>query len=299
MLISLRTSDAGSASETSVPLSLPDTSSVRDAVRQAALPESEIDLIAVNGVIASLDTELHEKDELDLRFYQATEAPLPPELSGRGRSGYVEELLRAGRRGLDRLLEYVPARLNLSWVTAQLAVGGAYPTSDIKALGRLGITGVVDCRAEDSDDEQALRARGIDFLRLPTPDCHDLTQEALDRGVSWVTERLARREKVFVHCQHGVGRGPLLGCCVLVTQGLSPWDALTTIKARRWQASPNEEQLAALLEFAARHSGATADAARFPAAIANAPLAADENDREVSVPPLPAGERPAERSGAG
>ena len=30
-------------------------------------------------------------------------------------------------------------------------------------------------------------------------------------------------------------------------------DALKTMKTRRWQASPNEEQLSALLEYAERH----------------------------------------------
>jgi protein tyrosine phosphatase (PTP) superfamily phosphohydrolase (DUF442 family) len=252
-------SDAGHAPLASTVLTVEDGACVRDVVSHASLRDSHVEFISVGGVIASLDSELHDGDELELFIHQPEEPPLPPELQKRSAGSHLEGLIRVGRRGLDRLLEYVPSRLNLSWITNQLAVGGAYQSSDIKLLSRLGITAVVDCRAEDSDDERALQARGIAFLRLPTPDCHDLTQDALERGVVWVGERLARGEKVLVHCQHGVGRGPLLGCCVLVSQGMSPWDALTTIKAHRWQASPNEEQLNALLQFATRHSLGGAD----------------------------------------
>lgn len=173
---------------------------------------------------------------------------------------FVEGTLRYGRKGFARIAEFTPSRLNLSWVTNQLAVGGAFRTSDIPRLQRLGIRGVVDCREEATDDEVALRQHGIEFLRLPTPDVHQLTQTALDAGVAWVNERLDRGEKILVHCHHGVGRGPLLGCCVLMARGMTANDALTTMKTSRWQASPNEEQLSALLEYAQRQR--VQDAAR-------------------------------------
>ena len=198
--------------------------------------------------------------------------PSPPRGGGLGRGGapsasardlgltprtgfarFVEEVLRFGRKGFARVIEFAPTRLNLSWITDQLAAGGAFRTADIPRLQRMGITGVVDCREEASDDEAALRAHGIEFLRLPTPDVHQITQEALDTGVAWVNERLDRGAKVYVHCLHGVGRGPLLGCCVLVARGKTAAEALTTMKTRRWQASPNEEQINALIEYASRH----------------------------------------------
>ncbi|MEA2641412.1 MAG: hypothetical protein QOF51_2806 [Chloroflexota bacterium] len=162
---------------------------------------------------------------------------------------------------LGRLWRSVGARvvepwshdLNLSWITPQLAAGGAFQTAEISQLRRLGITAVVDCREEAGDDADALARSGIELLRLPTPDNHQLTQPALEAGVTWVNERLARGDRVFVHCMHGIGRGPLLGSCVLVSQGLSPQEALTTVKRKRWQAAPNEEQLDALLAFAERY----------------------------------------------
>ena len=167
----------------------------------------------------------------------------------------TDEPARFVRKGFARFAEFLPARLNLSWITPDLAVGGAFPMRHVPRLRRIGITAVVDCREEASDDEEALARHGISFLRLPTPDARDLSQDHLDLGVAWSAERLASGEKVYVHCWHGVGRGPLLVCCILVASGHSAADALGLVKARRWQSSPNEEQLGALLEYTRRRNG--------------------------------------------
>lgn len=162
----------------------------------------------------------------------------------------AEGAFRFVRKGFARVIEFTPTRLNLSWVTDELAVGGAFRASDIPRLRRLGIRTIVDCREEAQDDEARLTENGIAYLRLPTPDQHEITQADLGVGVQWVQERLARGDKVYIHCTHGVGRGPLLASCVLVADGASLEDALRLVRTRRWQASPNAEQLEALLSFA-------------------------------------------------
>lgn len=169
------------------------------------------------------------------------------------------ELARFVRKGFARVYEFAPTQLNLSWVTEQLAVGGAFRRSQIPRLKAMGVQGIIDCREEALDDAAALEAAGIEYLRLPTTDATALTQHALDAGVAWARERLARGDKVLVHCQHGVGRAPLLASCILVDGGLNPVDAVELVKRRRWQASPNEEQLNALLEFAERRNATGAD----------------------------------------
>src|ERR1700676_3659989 len=58
----------------------------------------------------------------------------------------------------------LPDRLNMSWVTQQLAVGGRVRLEDIPALARAGVTHVVDTRSEYCDDEQALHQHGIALL---------------------------------------------------------------------------------------------------------------------------------------
>ena len=161
-----------------------------------------------------------------------------------------EPLPRIGLRLLARLMEWLsdlqPKQLNYSQVTPQLAVGGAFKTSQIKLLKARGVAAVVDCRQEALDDHAALAAAGLDFLHVPTPDRYGFSFEQLHEGVEWV---LTRQGTTFLHCEHDVGRGPLMTCAVLVAQGHSAPEALRMVRTARWQAMPNDRQLAAMLAF--------------------------------------------------
>jgi protein-tyrosine phosphatase len=156
-------------------------------------------------------------------------------------------------RILARLFEWLtdlqPKQLNYSDVTPQLAVGGAFRHRQIKRLKQRGVTAVVDCRLEAEDDSQALSDAGIEFLHVPTPDRHGFTYAQMQQGVDWVLDQLADGGRAFLHCEHGVGRGPLMTCAVLVAQGYTAPQALRIVRQARWQALPNDRQLAALLDF--------------------------------------------------
>ena len=143
----------------------------------------------------------------------------------------------------------LPDRLNLSWVTDHLAVGGRVRPEDIRALRLLGVTHVIDTRSEYSDDEAALSNEHIELLYLPTPDTYPLTVEQLMQGAKWASEKIREGGHVLIHCEHGVGRSVLLTCAVLVDNGMSARDALELVKQKRWQAAPNQRQVARLREF--------------------------------------------------
>ena len=143
-------------------------------------------------------------------------------------------------------------KLNLDWVTPQLAVGGRFPIEAAEHLARqLGIRHVVDLRVEACDDEHLLREHGMTLLHLPTVDLRAVSEPMLDEGVRWVTKHLERGHKVYIHCAHGVGRSALLALCVLVAEGDSPLEALKRAKRARWQVSPSPEQLEAFMSWAA------------------------------------------------
>jgi protein-tyrosine phosphatase len=105
-----------------------------------------------------------------------------------------------------------------------------------------GIRAVVDLREEDCDDEATLGAASIELLHLPTADLEPATVGMLDRGVEFVSRRVAAGERVLIHCQHGIGRSPLLALCVLVDQGWEPLEALTHAKTMRAAVSPSRSQ---------------------------------------------------------
>jgi hypothetical protein len=151
-----------------------------------------------------------------------------------------------------------PLKLNLDWVTPLLAVGGRFPIEAAEHLAlELGIHHVVDLRVEECDDEYLLREHGITLLHLPTEDMRAVSRPMLCDGVRWVTRHLERGHKVYIHCEHGVGRSATLALCVLVAQGDSPLQALARAKRARWQVSPSPEQLETFMDWAkewrARH----------------------------------------------
>ena len=145
----------------------------------------------------------------------------------------------------------LPDQLNMDWVTTHLAVGGRVRPEDIVALGRSGVTHVIDTRAEYCDDADALAREHIQLLYLPTPDTFPLTVEQLTEGARWAAEHIEKDGRVLIHCEHGVGRSVLLTCCVLVYQGMSAPEALILAQQKRWQAAPNQRQITRLREFEA------------------------------------------------
>ena len=158
-----------------------------------------------------------------------------------------------------------PPAFDLSWVTAQLAVGGRLPLGAAERLVReQGIRHVVDLRVEDCDDEEVLREQGIELLHLPTRDACGVTLSMLDDGVAWVNDKLDQGQNVYVHCEHGIGRSALLALCVLVSRGDTPLRALARAKGARREISPSPEQLHAFRAWLAVRRARTGEDLAIP-----------------------------------
>ncbi|MGZ3640613.1 MAG: protein-tyrosine phosphatase family protein, partial [Ktedonobacterales bacterium] len=87
------------------------------------------------------------------------------------------------------------------------------------------------------------------LLYLPTPDTFPLTVEQLEEGSAWINRQIDDKQRVLIHCEHGVGRSVLLTAASLVARGTSAHDALALIQRERWQAAPNHRQIRRLQEF--------------------------------------------------
>ena len=156
-------------------------------------------------------------------------------------------------RSVARVVEWttkLPGRgMNVSQVNEWLWVGGSVSRSQYAALKAQGITAVIDLRAERVDDAAALAALGIELLHLPVTDRYPPSVEQLMKGVEWALPRLKAGGKLYMHCEHGVGRGPLMGLAVLVAQGADVKEAYRALRERRWQATLNDRQLGGLADF--------------------------------------------------
>lgn len=156
-------------------------------------------------------------------------------------------------RSVARVVEWttkLPGRgLNVSRVNEWLLVGGSVPKACYAQLAAEGVTAVIDLRAERCDDAAALAALGIELLNLPVTDRYPPSVEQLMRGVEWALPRLEAGGTLYTHCEHGVGRGPLMGLAVMVARGWDAPEAYRALRKARWQATLNDRQLGGLSDF--------------------------------------------------
>ena len=139
---------------------------------------------------------------------------------------------------------------NLTWLTDRLAVGGSFPAEHAGLLATVhDIRAVVDLRTEACDDEAVLRQHGVTFLHHPTEDHCAVSPAMLREGVAFVNHRIDRRERVLVHCEHGIGRSATLALCVLVSRGMEPLATLELAKSRPSLVSPSPAQYEAWTEW--------------------------------------------------
>src|SRR5919106_2014302 len=164
--------------------------------------------------------------------------------------GWVrKQLLRSRARLMEATARLRARTLNVSPVNEQLLVGGHVPVAAYARLRAMGITHVIDVRAERRDDREAFAAVGIELLHLSAPDRHAVPLDALRQGVHWALPRLANGGQVFCHCEHGVGRGPSMALAILVAQGWDATDAYRLIRKARWRVTLNDRQLEGLMRF--------------------------------------------------
>lgn len=133
--------------------------------------------------------------------------------------------------------------IDLDWITANLALGGSFPSAAVEYLAReYFVTGVIDLREDVCDDAHVLRAHGVSLLHLPTPDHGAVAPDMLDDGVAFAARHGDGGGRVLIHCEHGIGRSALLALCVLVDRGHEPMAALALAKDRRAKVSPSPAQ---------------------------------------------------------
>jgi hypothetical protein len=151
---------------------------------------------------------------------------------------------RLGRlhRGFDRL--YPAIRFNyerlqghawFSRVTTDLWIGGA-PTyrRDFEVLLALGITAVMDLRAERDADQSFFDARGIAHRQYRVPDVTVPGPQVLTDAVAWIDEQLADGRTVLIHCAKGRGRSAtVLAAYLMRMRGMTFDEASDLLRSKR------------------------------------------------------------------
>ena len=126
-------------------------------------------------------------------------------------------------------------RMDMSWVTGRIAVGGGiWHEQNMADVVRAGVTHIIDMQLE-FDDTRLAEPYGIEVLWNPIDDdFQPKPPEVFERGVEFALRALDEEgSKLFIHCAAGVHRAPMMALAVLCSLGWKPHDAMNLIEARR------------------------------------------------------------------
>jgi protein-tyrosine phosphatase len=127
-------------------------------------------------------------------------------------------------------------------VTDQIIVSGdlsddpGVAAEQIDQWERIGVTHVIDTRAEWNDEELvADRSPRIEYGWIPTDDQgRAQPDEWFDAGVEFATQAMFEPDAVvLVHCHMGINRGPSMAYRIMLELGWDPIEALDAIRNAR------------------------------------------------------------------
>ena len=153
------------------------------------------------------------------------------------------------------------ARMDMTWVTDRIAVGGGIWTDDkMIEVVRAGVTHIIDMQIE-WDDTKLAEPYGVKVLWNPTDDdFRPKTPELFQRGVEFAIEALEDGDsKLFIHCAAGVHRAPMMTLAVLRATGWTLEDAIELIEIRRPVADFAQVYVDSVEEFMKNHEAAGAN----------------------------------------
>lgn len=104
--------------------------------------------------------------------------------------------------------------------------------SSLTALKKIGITSIVDL-TENQYNKNNSNKFSIEYYGLPIPDRGIPTIDEAFTAVKWIHNQLENTRKVFVHCNLGRGRGPLLTTLYLLYIGMNQNDAIKLLRKKR------------------------------------------------------------------
>jgi hypothetical protein len=149
----------------------------------------------------------------------------PPERLGLFHRAF-DKLYPAIRFTYERLLGHAW----FSQVTPRLWLGGA-PTyrRDHEALLTLGITAVVDVRAERTPDLAFYVAHDISHRRFRVPDIGVPDEQDLTEATDWMDAQLAEGRTILVHCAKGRGRSATVLAAWLMREDGMTFDEVSAL----------------------------------------------------------------------
>ena len=124
--------------------------------------------------------------------------------------------------------------MNYSLITENLYIGTTPKGEDYGTLHELGVNLVINVRI-GTPPRRDPHALPIKTLWLPMIDSPliPIPLRSLQIGVQEALKVIGSGGVVYTHCSKGRHRGPAMGACILIAQGMSPEQAMELIKQQR------------------------------------------------------------------
>ncbi|MFQ5970360.1 MAG: dual specificity protein phosphatase family protein [Nitrososphaerales archaeon] len=147
---------------------------------------------------------------------------------------------------LRRIFLNASGKPDTSFINPNLAIGGV---CSVERLWRDGIRAILDLREEAEDSQEDLQKYSMIYIRIGLPDRGTPTFEDASNALNWIRSNLDKNKKVFIHCNLGRGRAPLLACIYLMSAGMNAETAIRSVKRVRKYTYFNSKQLQWIHEF--------------------------------------------------
>jgi len=170
--------------------------------------------------------------------------------------GGFEKTLRAMTWRNAKAAEVESDRMDMTWVTGRIAVGGGiWHAENMAEVARAGVTHIIDMQIE-FDDTALATPFGIEVFWNPVDDDFQPKKpEVFQRGVEFAIEALDQPgTKLYIHCAAGVHRAPMMALALLGALGWKLKDAVRLIEMRRPQADFADVYLRSVEKFLAEYS---------------------------------------------
>src|SRR2546426_1449587 len=101
------------------------------------------------------------------------------------------------------------------------------------------ITAILNVRGADAYDppgrDQAAEHPGKAYKWIPAPDIGTISPKHVKEALLWLREQTDKRERILIHCKHGISRSPAFLAAFMVESGISSSleEAKTAISVHR------------------------------------------------------------------
>jgi protein-tyrosine phosphatase len=130
--------------------------------------------------------------------------------------------------------------------------GNDWLADEVKKLKESGVKTIVSLLEKDEiqelglqNEEKLCNQQQIEYINFPIRDRAIPTeQEAVDKLIKLLDEKVGEGQKVVIHCRMGIGRASLIAAAVLIRRGLQTDKVIEKIaKARALKVPDTEEQV--------------------------------------------------------